>query len=290
MFVIVWVITLQAMLLAVASTVVCMYSVVCSITLWVIELAAFSTSMWMYVAVCSITEWAMVLTPAATSLWIISGVISMKLCTLLTTLAISIRIAVLVCSIRLKAVMMSSCAWVTRWWMPFPSTTSSATRLQSWAAPSPATASATMATWSVVSTNQAWSSSAFLAAARPPPPLFAFWLLMMLATSSRRFASVTVTFSFSLILSAHCSFVTFSVISVSYSGSGTRHIRLIVNLSRGSPVASLRSSPFTVTVTLGSQCRAIRSLAHRRSSSFVSLLWSVSVLLTTPYRLSFRLT
>ena len=214
MFVIVWVITLQATLLAVASTVVWMYSVVCSITLWVMLLAAFSTSMWMYVAVCSITEWAMVLTPADTSAWIISGVISMKLCTWLTTLAISIRIAVLVCSIRLNAVTMSSCASCTRWWIPFPSTTSSATRLQSWLAPSPAIASATMATWSVVSTNQAWSSSAFLAAARPPPPLLAFWLLMMLATSSRRFASVTVTFSFSLILSAHCSFVTFSVIVV----------------------------------------------------------------------------
>ena len=173
--------------------------------------------------------------------------------------------------------------------MPWPSTNTSLTRLQFWLAPSPATASATMATWSVVSTNQAWSSSSFFAPARPARPLLALWLLMMLATSSTWFASVTVTFFGSLILSAQAIFVTRSVMVVPYSGSGIRQFRPTTMWSIGSPVASLRSSPVTVTVTSGSQCRSRRSWLQARSFSCVSRLWSVSILSTRPQTPSFLL-
>ena len=104
----------------------------------------------------------------------------------------------------------------------------------------------------------------------------------MLATSSTRLARVTVSFFGSLILSAQLSFVTFSRIVVLYSGSGTRHFRPITMWSSGSPVSALMSSPATVIVTSGSQCRFSRSWAQRFSSSFVSWLWSVSTLHTTP--------
>ena len=103
---------------------------------------------------------------------------------------------------------------VTRWWMPSPSTTTLATRLQSSPLPGPATASATIATCVVVSTNHAWSSSSFLAFVRPLLLLELLRLLTMLATSSSWFARVTVTFSGSLILSAQLILVTRSVIAV----------------------------------------------------------------------------
>ena len=174
--------------------------------------------------------------------------------------------------------------------MPLPSTMISATRLQSTVSPSlPMMASATMATWLVVSTNQAWSSSASLASARAPPPPPAICSLMMLAMSCRVLHSVTVTFSGSLILSFQLSLVIRSVMVTPNSGSGTRHTVPITSLSSVSPVARLRSSPPMVIVTAGSQCRFNRSSAQRRSISSVSLLWSVSTRSFRPHTPSFRL-
>ena len=111
----------------------------------------------------------------------------------------------------------------------------------------------------------------------------------MLALSSVLFASVTVNLPGSLILSAHCSFVTRSVIVSPFAGSGTRQRRPRVILSRASPVSRLRSSPLIVIVTVGSQCRFSRSCAHSRSAPSVSLLWSVSTRHTMPQAPSFLL-
>ena len=111
----------------------------------------------------------------------------------------------------------------------------------------------------------------------------------MLATSSTRLARITVTFSGSLILSAQLIFVTRSEIVVPYSGSGTRHRLPTTMWSSGSPVSRLNSSPVTVTVTSGSQCRFSRSRLQACSFSFVSRLWSVSTLHTTPQMFSFLL-
>ena len=178
---------------------------------------------------------------------------------------------------------------VTRWWMPWPSTITSLTRLQSSAAPGPATASAIIPTWVLVSTNQAWSSSAFFAPVRPAFPLALASWFTMLATSSTRLAMVIVIFSGSLILSAQLIFVTFSRIVVPYSGSGTRHFRPTTMWSSGSPVSWLISIPPTVTVTSGSQCLSSLSWLQARSFSFVSWLWSVSTLHLTPQIPSFLL-
>ena len=178
-------------------------------------------------------------------------------------------------------------ARVTRPWIPYPSTLSAATRLQSTpSGPWPMMASATMATWSLVSTNQAWSSSIFFFAPRPPPlrlaSLPAACWLKMLAMSSFSLASTTFILSWLLILSGHCSRVTFSRIVVPNSGSGTRHTRFSRSASSGSPVSRLRSSPLTVTVTMGSQWRFSRSSAQLRSSASLSMAWLVSILQQVP--------
>ena len=100
--------------------------------------------------------------------------------------------------------------------------------------------------------------------------LLALWLFTMLATSSTRLARVTVTFSGSLILSDQLIFVTRSLIVVPYSGSGTRHRRPTTMWSSGSPVLPLSSSPVTVTVTSGSQCRFSLSWLQAFSVSLFS--------------------
>ena len=108
----------------------------------------------MFVAVCMIVE-KIVLLELLTSLRIWLAVISTWAYMSLLALATSMSILSSSTSIAAHAATISPSVRVTRWWMPWPSTMTSLTRLQSWSAPGPATASATIATCVVVSTNQA---------------------------------------------------------------------------------------------------------------------------------------
>ena len=111
----------------------------------------------------------------------------------------------------------------------------------------------------------------------------------MLATSSTLLAIVTVISSGFLILSPQFSFVTRAVIVIPLSGSGSLQRLPKVILSSFSPVLRLRSSPVTVTVISGSQCRFSRSCAQAFSSAAVSIVESVSGLHTVPQMFSFLL-
>ena len=108
----------------------------------------------MFVAVCMITlNSVLLLELTSDRIWlaVISTWAYMSDLAFATSMSIlSSRI-----SIAAHAATISPSVLVTRWWIPRPSTITSETRLQSSAAPGPATASATIATCVVVSTNHA---------------------------------------------------------------------------------------------------------------------------------------
>ena len=108
----------------------------------------------MFVAVCMITLKSVLLL-ALTSLRMWLAVISTWAYMSLLAFATSMSILSSSTSIAAHAATISPSVRTTRWWMPMPSTITLETRLQSSAAPGPATASATIPTWVVVSRNQA---------------------------------------------------------------------------------------------------------------------------------------
>ena len=106
---------------------------------------------------------------------------------------------------------------------------------------------------------------------------------MTFMTSVLLLLSVTFATCGCLTLSGYWIDTIRSVIVVPYSGSGTRQIRPSVSLSSGSPVASASSKPSTSIVITGSLWISSCSIAHRRSSSLLSMLVSVSTFAMIPY-------
>ena len=101
------------------------------------------------------------------------------------------------CSMCVSASVKPFCTSTTFWWIPVPSTMISLSSVQFGlpSASTPTMPSATIATWSFVSSNHAWSSLDVRTAPRPPRLVALILSAMIRVTSSTLFASVIRTTS-----------------------------------------------------------------------------------------------